>query len=196
MLRILAFSIICLSIFVSVVFFMPWVSGEYSVLEPLDDYTEFIQKIEPTGIIKGTIEITKKTADVLTYVLLRKRLKKTLSGFAIPLYMVRSLGIIAYLLYVVPIAAIIFCFLTLIANKWKRFDLVIAFAAFIIFYMLYKQERLFNQEKLFTNFNAQWGFVSTVYTYLSITCLSLLKFTVSRKRYKKKKIKPAKKHKK
>lgn len=187
MLRILSFSIICISVFVIIAFFMPWVSGRGSILEPLNDSTKFIQKIDITGTFKGAVEIAKKTADALTYIFTHKKLNKTIRGFQIPLFMAKSMGIRVYLLYGVPIAAILFCFLTLVGNRWRRFDLIVGLLALSIFFMLYEQERFFNQEKLFINIQAQWGFITTVYSFLAVSCLSLLKLTISRKAYRLKK---------
>ncbi|MCQ9204872.1 MAG: hypothetical protein NG737_00940 [Omnitrophica bacterium] len=196
MLRIFSFSIICVSVFVITAFFMPWVSGRGSILEPLDDSTKFIQKIEITGTFKGAVEIAKKTADALTYVFTHKRLNKTIKGFQIPLLMAKSMGIRVYMLYGVPIAATLFCFLTLAGNRWRRFDIIVVLLALGIFFMLYRQERLFNQEKLFINIQARWGFITTVYSFLAISCLSLLKLTISRKAYRFKKRRQPKMHKK
>lgn len=160
---------------------MPWVSGRGSILEPLDDSTKFIQKIEPTGVFKGALEITKKTVDVFTQIFTRKKLTQSVNGFQLPLAMARSLGTLVYLLYGIPIVGLLCCWFTIRGNRRRHFDLIVALIGFSLFFILYKQTQIFNQDKLFMDVHQEWGFVSTVYSFLAIGILSLVKLAINKK---------------
>ncbi|MFH1656052.1 MAG: hypothetical protein ABH954_05535 [Candidatus Omnitrophota bacterium] len=176
MLKIFNFIIFCLAVLIIVSFFMPWVQGEASLLKPIEDSTKAIQESDFTGLARGSIKISRKIVDSITQALSGKKLNQTLKGFQIPLVAAEKGRRIVYLLYIVPVFAILCWWLSVLGNRKKYFDATAALIALGIFAIFYKQMSVLNREGLFVNIKACCWLPITINSFLAIGVLAFLKF--------------------
>ena len=184
--KILSFIIICFSILAMLAFFMPWVKGAGSIVKPLDDSTKPIQDLEPTGIASGTVKATKGVIDTLTETLAPIKLKRTLTGYQIPIREnggIKRIGGVVYLLYALPVIAILCAAFDLTANRRKIFDLVTFLIALTTFILLHKQVSALNREGLFVKIQACKGFYLTMYSFLGIGIAAFIKLSMTTKKH-------------
>lgn len=161
---------------------MPWVSGEGSILKPVDTVTKIFQKLDFTSVTKHTINLTKNIVDTFTSIFTGKKLKQVLTGFEIPLFLSKELGGLIYSFYIIPLFAIFSSFMTVLANKRKKWDIVLGITSFLLFFALFLQVEVFNQEKFFLSVKEEWGFRGTLYLLALFGVLSILKFFIKDKR--------------
>ena len=181
MLKFLGMLVICTSVLIIVIFFMPWVKARGSILEPLDDTTKIIQRIEFTGVLRGAIKVTKTTTDFFTEFFTGAKLTQTLSGFQVALRQIKEEGPKGGLLYLVPFGALIFCLLTVLGNKKRYLDLVIVIIALVLFSFLYQRAHDFDQDQLFIDIESCWAFRTTLYLFLTVGALSLVRLLIPRR---------------
>lgn len=180
--------IICFSVLTVVAFFMPWIKGAGSIAKPIDDSTKAIQDLEPTGVTKGIVKTTKGIADILTETLTPIRLKHTLAGYQIPISgnkEIKRIGPVVYLLYTLPVVAIICAIFSLMVNRKRMFSLFTFLIALALFILLYKQVSALNKEGLFVKIQACKGYWLTLYSFLGIVIASFIKLITSGKKYRK-----------
>lgn len=176
--KVLKFIIISFSLLAVIAFFMPWIKGAGSIVKPVDDSTKVVRDLEPTGITKGAIKTTIGVLDALTEALTPIRLKQTLAGYQIPISknkQIRKIGAIVYLLYALPVMAIICAVFSLKSGHKKMFDLFTLLIALIVFILLFKQVSAFYKEGLFIKIQACKGYWLTSYSFLGISLASFIK---------------------
>ena len=78
--RLLAFFGVVVGLTVMVVFFMPWVKGTGSVIEPISDSTRRLWYLDLTGIIRVLVIGIKKLVDFVSVIIFRKKLVHILNG--------------------------------------------------------------------------------------------------------------------
>lgn len=162
-------------------FFMPWVEIKGNILKPITDSTKIIQEKDFTGISKQAARVTEGIGDAIAGALTGKKLHYTFKGHQIPQATVKRTGSKIYLLYLVPLGAI-FCFiLTILGNRRKQLDFIAAFIGFTLFFTLHKQAVFFNQKKLLLDIKELWGFRASIYLFLALGILSLLKAVFRKK---------------
>ena len=178
--RLLAFFGVVVGLTVMVVFFMPWVKGTGSVIEPISDSTRRLWYLDLTGIIRVLVIGIKKLVDFVSVIIFRKKLVHILNGFQVPLLMYAAEGKKAYLLYAVPLSAIFYIWLNLAANRRRIYSLIAAIMTFVMYMVLYGQEKAFNHEELFINIKECWGFRATIYLFLAAAAISTLRLITFR----------------
>jgi uncharacterized membrane protein YphA (DoxX/SURF4 family) len=181
MLRFLGLLVVCTSVLIIVIFFMPWVKARGSILEPLDNTTKIIQRIEFTGVLRGAIKVTKTITDFLTEFFTGAKLTQTLNGFQVALHQVKEEGPKGGLLYLVPFGASFFCLFTVLGNKKRYLDLVIVIIALVLFLFLYQRAQDFDRDKVFIDIKSCWGFRTTLYLFLTVGALSLVRLLIPRR---------------
>lgn len=161
-------------------FFMPWVTGEGSLVKPVDDMTKGIQKVDKTHVTQGITMIGKGVADTLTQAVIPIKLKKTLAGYQIPIYEYKekAIGPKAYFLYVFPAAAIICVLFSTMGNRRKLFGLLAFLIALGIAFILYSQIGAFNREGLFAKIQACKGIFIMLYSFAAMTVVLFIKLFI------------------
>ena len=179
----LKFIIAFFSLLAVVAFFMPWIKGAGSTVKPVDDSTRAVQDLEPTGVTKGAIKVTKGIVDILTETLTPIRLKQTLAGYQIPISknkQIKKIGVVIYLLYALPVAAIICAIFGLKRRRKKMLDLFTFLIALAVFILMYKQVSALNREGLFAKIQVCKGYWLTLYSFLGISLASFIKLLMRR----------------
>ncbi|MFC1703207.1 hypothetical protein ACFL1E_00290 [Candidatus Omnitrophota bacterium] len=171
----ISFLIFCVSVVIIIAFFMPWVTGSGSIIKPLADSTKVIQDVDFTGVAKTTVTITKGVVDGFTALFTGKKLKLTLSGYQIPLEFQEETGNIVYLLYFLPLFALL-CAWSSVYRKYTRFfDVVSGLAALGMFAFFYKHLSVIDQERLFADIEVCTGLQVVTHSLLALGILSLMK---------------------
>ena len=176
--RVLAALAVALGLSIIVAFFMPWVKGTGSVLEPLYDSSRNYWYLDFTGVIRALIIGAKKVVDFIAVVFFRKKLIYILRGYQVPLIMYNTEGREAYLLYFVPLAAITYIWLNLIAHRRRVISFLTAIISFSMFFLLYGQEVAFNHEELFINIKECWGFRTSIYLFLAAAIVAIIRMII------------------
>ncbi len=161
---------------------MPWIEGAGSMVKPLDDSTKVIQELEPTGAAKETVKVARGIVDVLTETVTPIRLKQALKGYQIAISdnnEIKKIGPGLYLLYLLPILGIALAFLSSVTEGKKMFNFLTFFIAFGIFVALSLQVSAINREGLFVKIQSCPGYWLTLYSFLGISLLVLVKILIS-----------------
>tara|TARA_B100000315_G_scaffold252204_1_gene288501 strand:+ start:1232 stop:1801 length:570 start_codon:yes stop_codon:yes gene_type:complete len=169
------------AISIIILFFQPWVSGEGSLFNPVEKITDPIGKIEPTGIFKGVIKLTKGSLDKVTGVITGKKLKEDLSGYQIAVDKSKEIGPKAYLVLLIPFLGLLCFIISLLTKKniaCTGLVLVITLSLFI--FLKYQISNLARHD-LFLEVRVNQPLIYTVYAFLVMSSLSFFKLIASLK---------------
>ncbi|UCD55297.1 MAG: hypothetical protein JSV93_00430, partial [Candidatus Omnitrophota bacterium] len=111
-------------------------------------------------------------------------LKRTLAGYQIPTSKnkgIKRIGIVRYLLYTLPLVAILCAALALMSERNKKFDLFAFLIGLVVLISMSKQISALHKEGLFVKIQACKGFWFTLFSFLGITVAAFIKLLYARK---------------
>jgi len=176
--RIINAVVIIFSLVIIISFFLPWAHGKGSVAKPIEDVSNQVLKVDPTGVAKTSVKISKGIIDKVTSIGTGVKLEKTLSGFEIALSEdkdIKKMRPLIYGLYVFPVSAFIFVVLSLVKSECKGRDIFVFIIAIALFVLLFSQIPQFSKKTLFKEIKVMLGFRLTMYSFLAIAFFALIK---------------------
>ncbi len=171
--RLFNLAIIIAVAFICLAFFMPWVAGKGSLAGPIDAITSIFEN-EPTGLVEVFSGAASGSIDFITQAISPIELDRQLAGHQLPVAAeTEDLRPQIYLLYLLPVVALVCAFLGISGNKLKVFAAFVVAAA--IFILMAGQISVLNTEGVFVKIQTREGFWYTLFAFAGLSLSLFLK---------------------